>query len=237
MYLIYIWINNQNGKVYIGKTNNLERRTYQHWYSAKKSIETNKFTQALKKYSNETDWVIKILEENIPLEKIKEREDFWIKKYNSIDKGYNSKKSGASNKANKNDFFIQMRDKNNPTIILAEFIDINEAALFLNKGYTDAPNILACCKKNRWSAYNYCWSFSNDTNWLQDYYQHKTIKTGPKEKAVQMCNKNNHSIVLKEFNNKQEIKNFLNRQEVTGIYGVLKGTNKSAYGYYWQYKK
>ena len=48
MYLIYIWINNQNGKVYIGKTNNLERRTYQHWYSAKKSIETNKFTQALK---------------------------------------------------------------------------------------------------------------------------------------------------------------------------------------------
>ena len=106
----------------------------------------------------------------------------------------------------------------------------------MNKTHKDIPNILACCRKNRWSAYGYCWSYKKDKQWLQDYQTHKKQKTGPKENIVQMCDKTNHSIVLKEFQNKNEIKIYLNKTNITGIYGVLKGANKSAYGYFWQYK-
>ena len=235
-YLIYAWFNiKDKNKPYIGKTNNLERRTYQHWYSAKNNKEQNIFTKALQKYSNKEDWIIKVLEKDIPLEKIKEREDYWIDFYNAIQNGYNSKKSGASSK-HFNSKKIEMRDKNNPKILLAEFDNVREAAYFLEKQYNDSPNIAACCRNDRKTAYGYCWNFKGE---FEEWYKHflsQNSKRGPKNKIILMCDKNNHNIVLKEFSSKNEIKRFLNRDKISSIDQNLVGSTKSGYGYFWKYK-
>lgn len=233
--LIYAWINKKEHKAYIGKTNNLKNRIYQHWYSSKHSKKLNCFLQALNQYPNEEDWNIIILEDNISLEKVKERENYWIKYYNSIENGYNSIKSGASS-PNKEAKAVQMRDKNNPNIIIQTFSSAYEAINFLEKDYTGAANILACCRGSRKTAYGYFWSYANDNQWMKKYQSFNNQKTGPKEQIIQMCDKNNHNLILKEFKNKDEIKKFLNRKNIGSIYANLKGTCKSGYGFFWKYK-
>lgn len=87
--LIYKLTSKTSGKCYIGqcKTKNLNERMNEH------KEETSKmnihFGRALRKYGWE-DFDLTILEENINYENIDEREIYWIKYYDSFNKGYNS---------------------------------------------------------------------------------------------------------------------------------------------------
>ena len=90
---IYKITNKENGMTYIGKTQQVfTLRWYQHFYHGGSS----KFHNAIKEVSLE-NWVFEILEvikEN-PKEKdflsfVLSRESFWISKFDSIEKGYNS---------------------------------------------------------------------------------------------------------------------------------------------------
>lgn len=81
-----------NGKVYIGQSQNIYKRVLEHNQRAKKGSHGDRkiqlCEQAIQKYG-EINW-IDILEE-CPLEKLDEREKYWIEYYNSTDKlkGYN----------------------------------------------------------------------------------------------------------------------------------------------------
>ena len=89
-YIIYKVTNKINNKIYIGKTYNLEKRKAQHLYDIDDGLP---FHAALKKYGiNNFEW--EIIDYSEGDKKIREKEIYWIKKYNSCiffenSQGYN----------------------------------------------------------------------------------------------------------------------------------------------------
>lgn len=95
--LIYIAKDKIIGKVYIGQTKNrLEVRKKQHLKHAKNKLDSTYFSTFYKmiRFFGENNFEWKILEDDIPEEKLNEREIFYIKKYNSYQEGYNSSGGG-----------------------------------------------------------------------------------------------------------------------------------------------
>lgn len=92
--LIYKFTNKINNKIYIGQTTQtLEQRINKH---LQQLDDNTYFHRALKKYGiNNFD--VKIIEQNIPLNELDDREIYWIKYYDSYytsNKGYNLTKGG-----------------------------------------------------------------------------------------------------------------------------------------------
>lgn len=89
-YVIYKVTNKINNKIYIGKTYNFEKRKAQHLYDINDGLP---FHAALKKYGiNNFKWEIIDYSDND--KEIREKEIYWIKKYNSCiffeeSQGYN----------------------------------------------------------------------------------------------------------------------------------------------------
>ena len=75
--LIYKYTNNINGKIYIGQTRQqLQKR---HDKYLQQLNDHTYFHRALKKYGIE-NFTLEIIEDNIPLEQLDEKEIYWIKK-------------------------------------------------------------------------------------------------------------------------------------------------------------
>lgn len=91
-------INFPNGKYYIGLSNDIKRRMYEH--NNIRRLDTHKFQQpcdlAIRKYGKITE--IEILEENDDYELLNEREKYWIQYYDATnkEKGYNLTIGGNS---------------------------------------------------------------------------------------------------------------------------------------------
>lgn len=92
---IYKITNLINNKVYIGQSTNIKRRFREHKNSYnnsnRKDYESKK-NRAFRKYGIE-NFSFEIIEE-VNFSLLDEREKYWIKKYNSIDNGYNSCEGG-----------------------------------------------------------------------------------------------------------------------------------------------
>lgn len=87
---IYKIENKTNGKFYIGQSNNIERRFQEHQTKGKKSgIPVD---VAIQKYGKE-NFIFSIIEETT-LDKLNEAEEYWIKKFDAIKKGYNCSEGG-----------------------------------------------------------------------------------------------------------------------------------------------
>lgn len=85
--LIYKYTSKTTGKSYIGKS-----MEYRFEYRQKQHKEDNSnthFARAKRKYGYD-DFVLTIIEKNIPKDKMSEREKFWIKKFDTVKNGYNS---------------------------------------------------------------------------------------------------------------------------------------------------
>ena len=99
--IIYIIKNKINKKVYIGQTTtNIQTRFNQHCKNSTLKNRNYKIYNAIKKYGKE-NFYIEILEKDIPLEKLNEKEIEYIEKYNSFCLGYNSTKGGDGRTINK----------------------------------------------------------------------------------------------------------------------------------------
>ena len=81
---IYKITNKINGKCYIGQSIHIEQRWDEHLYKTSKG---SLIKYALHKYGKE-NFLFEIIEE-CSQEKLNEREQFWIKYYNSFEDGYN----------------------------------------------------------------------------------------------------------------------------------------------------
>ena len=85
---IYKITNNKNGKVYIGQSQNIYARKKQHFVALQNGNHENKGMQAeWRRDSKGFRWEVI---EFCPLDKLNEREKYWIEKYNSIEEGYNA---------------------------------------------------------------------------------------------------------------------------------------------------
>lgn len=87
--------------MYIGQTSgSLERRKNKHIRNAFQRGLNNKFYQALRKYGKDVfDWGI--LEEDIPIGRLDDREMKWIAIYKSLNEGYNMTMGGQTIKGYK----------------------------------------------------------------------------------------------------------------------------------------
>ena len=90
---IYKITNLVNGKIYIGKTINLDSRLYKHKYLAKKGNSRHLYS-AMRKYGIE-NFSYEVVEE-CDASLLNDRERYWINAYNSTDRniGYNKTNGG-----------------------------------------------------------------------------------------------------------------------------------------------
>lgn len=138
-----------DGKKYIGQTKNmLESRINQHEQKAKDTRNTSKFYHALRTTKEPVIWGI--LERNISLDNVDERERYYINKYNTIDNGYNSVLGGITGYSNQftkeqiKKIYKDLRanqltlsdiaDKNNT--LLQTISGINKGDIYKLNGYT-----------------------------------------------------------------------------------------------------
>lgn len=90
---VYQIVNNVNGKIYIGQSSNTEERWYRHSVDYKR-IKEKYLYRAMRKYGFE-NFEFSILEENISLDNINAREQYWINSKNSmVPNGYNMTNGG-----------------------------------------------------------------------------------------------------------------------------------------------
>jgi len=94
--IIYIAENKINGKKYIGQTiKSLEERKRRHIYLSNYNPKTY-FQKALKKYGS-NNFTFKIIEECVDISQLNEREQYWIKEYNTLSpNGYNLNTGGKN---------------------------------------------------------------------------------------------------------------------------------------------
>lgn len=93
--IIYYAYNKVSGKYYVGQTvQPFKMRIRNHYSVAKHDRSTNvHFKNALKFYNiDEWDW--KVIEE-VEVDKLNEREHYWIRKYDSFENGYNCNWGGG----------------------------------------------------------------------------------------------------------------------------------------------
>jgi group I intron endonuclease len=90
MAIIYCISNLTTGKKYIGQTvEKLQRRVVRHF----RTINETKINRAIQKYSK-YDFVYGIVEEVDDKNLLDEREQYWIKFYNTVENGFNIKEGG-----------------------------------------------------------------------------------------------------------------------------------------------
>ena len=87
--IIYKITNNENGKVYIGQTiRTLEERFNRHKNDALNNILDTHFARAIRKYGKES-FIIEVIDTANSQEELNQKEQYWIRFYNSVNEGYN----------------------------------------------------------------------------------------------------------------------------------------------------
>ena len=130
---IYCYTNKQNGKKYVGQTNNIKRRYRQHKEDSFTNYNDARYNQAIhcaiRKYGLD-DFDFEILEvlENKTSEEVNERETYWIREKSSLaPNGYNLKAIGEANRG-RNSSSLSDADKNEIRRRLREKESIREIA-------------------------------------------------------------------------------------------------------------
>ena len=86
---IYKITNIQNGKIYIGQTiRPVKDRFHRHINDAMNNILDTHFARAIRKYGKDS-FIIEIIDEAITQEELNQKEQHWIRCFNSVENGYN----------------------------------------------------------------------------------------------------------------------------------------------------
>lgn len=222
MYLIYKVTNLINNKIYIGKTNNLERRRKEH----EQKTSNSQIDRAIKKYGKENfKWeVIELVEK----EKSNEREKYWIEKYNTYfrnknSNGYNMTKGGDGGNA-WNVSRVHIYD------LQGNYIKTFQSISDLRKELNTKTNF----QNYRVVKHKYI-MFATDTN-------NPPLKITPKKKisrSIPILQLDKNKNIINEFNAIKDVEKM--GYSRTGVIGCIKGKYKSSGGYFWckkdQYNK
>ena len=92
--IIYRYLNLESGKIYVGQTVNPERRFKQHLQSSQRDWHVD-----YQKHPEKYEYIV--VEDNIPEDKLDEREIYWIDFFDSYNNGYNLTEGGVGNRGYK----------------------------------------------------------------------------------------------------------------------------------------
>lgn len=185
--LIYIIKNIKNDKVYIGQTTcGLNYRWNQHLKSAMNNYEpTMVIYNAMRKYGIE-NFFISILEDNIEIEKLNEREKYWIDYYNSkVPNGYNVRE-GGEDCGRKEVYKIDIKTNN-----IIECYGSATAAAVANN--LDLSGLTKACRKEASNCGGFKWSYKE--NYDRDYI--KNIKIKPFKQEIYQIEPSSKEIINK----------------------------------------
>jgi len=191
---VYKITNIINKKVYIGQTKtSLKRRFKQHL----KQTVCKKLSNAIKKYGSENFTIECIEEVNCP-KLLDEREEYWIKYYNSVKNGYNileSKKGFKLTKKQIKSYKENFKKRQHTPVIIKHvetnveicFISIGECARFLNCNRT---RIYEALRKSTRKYKKYLFRFANE-----DFKEPEQLRY-PQERCVIGIDVKNYKIYL-----------------------------------------
>lgn len=200
---IYMIFNNFNDKVYIGKAKNGAKDRWKDHIGY--DLQNNQYIhRAMRKYGVE-NFQYKILEFDIPEERLNEREKFWIAYYQSqVPNGYNETLGGDGGTG---EGLVKWR-KENLELALAISRKTIQKALEWRENNPDKTKEI----NEKWRAAG----------------QEAT------RKKVQMINKDTDEILF-TFNSLIEAAHFLGKNSHTNISACANGKTKTAYGYKWKF--
>ena len=99
---IYKITNKINGKIYIGQTiRPVEYRFNRHINDAMRNKLSTHFARAIRKYGSDK-WQIEVIDNATNQDELNQKEQYWIRYYNSVEKGYNE--TDAINKCGGNTY-------------------------------------------------------------------------------------------------------------------------------------
>lgn len=103
---IYMIENRINKKKYIGQTNDAKTRKIRHWCNLRNNQHINNHLQNSWNKYGKKNFRFKIIEENIPLDELDDRERYWIKYYDTYEgEGYNFTSGGNVLRGEENPFY------------------------------------------------------------------------------------------------------------------------------------
>ena len=224
MIVIYKAQNKVNGKIYIGKTNNLPKRIREHTrYDVHNGLI---FHKAIEKYGEENfEW--EIIDSTEDFQKANELESYYIKEYNSFKpNGYNMTFGGDGGNAH------------NAVPIVCLTLDgkfvkkYNSAAEAEREdGFTNST-VLICCKNYSRTCKGHLFMFEEDylKNGPITYKKRKNERC----KTVIQCDVQGNYIT--SYDSVQEAASSTDTSR-TAIIGCAKGRYKKANGYIWVYEE
>ena len=222
---IYKITNNINQKVYIGQT---RQKPKNRWLSHKSCHKSKPYPlyNAMRKYGIE-NFSFDVIEENIQLELLTERENHWIKEFNSIPPGhgYNITKGKNSNKnpVKKKVFQYSLDGK-----FLREFESVADAASEYN---TRREKIRACFTQRAYSVSGFIWKDKLTTITDEEKELAKT--------KIPILQYALDGTFIREHESTLDACYALDKKKGNGdsaICAVLRGRERSIYGFIWKYK-
>jgi group I intron endonuclease len=226
---IYIIINKRNGKKYIGASNNVLRRFMEH--KAPKNVETstNVLCKSFRRYGVDSFNFI-LLEWLDDINKLPEREKFWIKKLNPE---YNMNEGGLGNVGHKVSAYVRK--------VISEKSKEQWDRLSLKDKKERIKNNLTGRSKNffmteemkqKLRICNLGKKQSKETILKRSVSMRKAMKGNTNSnKKIGAFKK---GILIKEFDSSKIASEFINVHP-SCITGVLKGRRKTTGGFEWKY--
>lgn len=226
-YVIYKCTNLVNGKVYIGKTYDFEKRKREHIYDIDNDLP---FHRALKRYGIENfDW--EIIDSATNDEEIREKEVYWIKYYKScihmVDShGYNITLGGEGGVSWNSRPIIQFDSTGE---YVDEYVSYSHASVATG---IDRKGIEACVKHINQTAGGYRWLYKDewDGKSIGEY-----IKP-PSKKRIEIVQLDLAGSYVAEYKSVLDAANKTGIRRTT-ISGCLTGKNNRAGGFQWLYKE
>lgn len=96
---VYLILNIVNGKIYIGSSNDIEGRKYDHFRALRLNKHTNQYLQNSYNKHGEAKFTFEVIEVVDNIEDLRDREQYWLDYYKSYEVGYNISAIAANSKA------------------------------------------------------------------------------------------------------------------------------------------
>lgn len=227
MYCIYKVTNKIDGKVYIGKTNNLPKRKNEHYNDARR---IHLFSRALHKYGKD-NFTWEVVEHSLKtLEEANDRERYWIKECRSYfrwknSNGYNMTEGGDGGSC-WNIKKIAAYDKRGK--LLAVFESVTEAAEFY--GISGTTSISRACDNTEMTCNGMMFVSFDDVPKPEIEPFHRESK-----RKVPIYQLDLNGNIVKQYPSITEACQAEFRR--SGILGCANGRYKQSDGFIWRYEK
>lgn len=165
MQCIYAIINLNNGKKYIGSTNNLSRRRSKHFSLLKANKHPNRYLQAAFNKDKEENFKIIVLEQDVESNILREKELDYILKYNVLNNNFGYNLSSITKGSNKKYLKVYQYDLEGNFVNVFE--NCTKAAEKVLGDVKYGSRISACCREQYKFSHNFIWIYENKLDTLQ----------------------------------------------------------------------